>query len=255
MRVLEHKKTIDSSGVYDFVFQSQTKNVTIDVKENINVTLHLIFKEANNFNLKLKFKNNEVKLVNVCLDGASKVKQIFDASKSNIKALSCFNSKCDSFNLEVNLKEESNIELDNIIINKENMKQVYDFRINHLSPYTESNLRNYAVTDNDSKLVINNTGFIDFDCKKAAINQSTKGIMLDLYSSIEANPILEINHHDVIANHGASIGALADSDLFYLMSRGIPKEEAERIIIEGYYRTILDKIEDKDLKQEIEKRL
>ena len=57
MRVLEHKKTIDSSGVYDFVFQSQTKNVTIDVKENINVTLHLIFKEANNFNLKLKFKN------------------------------------------------------------------------------------------------------------------------------------------------------------------------------------------------------
>lgn len=255
MRDLECKKTIASSGVYDFVFKNQTKKVTIDVKENIDVTLHFILQENNDFDLNLKLKNNEVKLINVCLEGASKVKQTLDASKSNIKALSCFNSKCDSFNLEVNLKEESKIELDNIIINKENMKQVYDFRINHLSPFTESNLRNYAVTDNNSKLVINNTGFIDFGCKKAEINQSTTGIMLDLSSSIEANPILEINHHDVIANHGASIGALADSDLFYLMSRGISKEEAERIIIEGYYRTILDKIEDKDLKAEIEKRL
>ncbi|HHU21107.1 MAG TPA: SufD family Fe-S cluster assembly protein [Acholeplasma sp.] len=255
MRDLECKKTIASSGVYDFVFKNQTKKVTIDVKENIDVTLHFILQENNDFDLNLKLKNNEVKLINVCLEGASKVKQTLDASKSNIKALSCFNSKCDSFNLEVNLKEESKIELDNIIISKENMKQVYDFRINHLSPFTESNLRNYAVTDNNSKLVINNTGFIDFGCKKAEINQSTTGIMLDLSSSIEANPILEINHHDVIANHGASIGALADSDLFYLMSRGISKEEAERIIIEGYYRMILDKIEDKDLKAEIEKRL
>ncbi len=264
MRIIEYKNNlnkqsfkdlIDSSGVYEFVFQKQTQDLTISVKENLDITLHLIFKETNVFNLKFQFKNSEIKIVNVCLDGVSKVNQFFDASKSNIKTLSCFNSKCDNFNLEVNLKDDSHIEIDNIIINKERMTQIYDFRINHLSPYTESNLRNYAIVDNDSKLVINNTGFIDYDSKKAVINQSTTGIMLDLYSSIEANPILEINHHDVIANHGASIGALYDSDLFYLMSRGIPKEYAERIIIEGYYRTILDKIEDKDLKQEIEKRL
>ena len=58
-----------------------------------------------------------------------------------------------------------------------------------------------------------------------------------------------IDEFDVVANHGASIGKMSDDSLFYLMSRGLTKEEASKIIIMGFINPLVDKIEDKETKE------
>ena len=66
------------------------------------------------------------------------------------------------------------------------------------------------------------------------IKQKTKGIIVDELSNIEADPALIIDENDVLASHGASIGAIDPEILYYLMSRGLTKEDAEKLVIEAY---------------------
>lgn len=67
----------------------------------------------------------------------------------------------------------------------------------------------------------------------------------------ESQPMLEIEADDVKATHGATTGRILDEHLFYLTSRGLTKEQAERIIVEGFLEPVISKILDKDLKEEI----
>ena len=77
----------------------------------------------------------------------------------------------------------------------------------------------------------------------------SKGIILDLTSAISANPLLQIDEFDVEANHGASIGAIDDEDLYYLMSRGLTKAQSEQLIVSGYMQPILSKMNEEQLQK------
>jgi SUF system FeS cluster assembly, SufBD len=54
---------------------------------------------------------------------------------------------------------------------------------------------------------------------------------------------LEILANDVRCTHGATVGRVDREDLFYLQSRGLPRHEAERLIVRGFFQEILDRIE------------
>jgi Fe-S cluster assembly protein SufD len=58
----------------------------------------------------------------------------------------------------------------------------------------------------------------------------------------ESIPGLEIGANEVSASHGATTGKIDEEQLFYLMVRGIPKEEAERIIVQGFFEPVLQRI-------------
>ena len=79
------------------------------------------------------------------------------------------------------------------------------------------------------------------------MHQKSKGIILDLTSTISASPLLEIDEFDCMASHGASIGAIDESDLFYLMSRGLPREQSQNLIINGFFNPYLSKLKDEGL--------
>ena len=55
----------------------------------------------------------------------------------------------------------------------------------------------------------------------------------------DANPMLLIDEDDVMAGHAASVGRVDPLQLYYLMSRGISKKEAERLIIHGYLAPVV----------------
>jgi Fe-S cluster assembly protein SufD len=59
----------------------------------------------------------------------------------------------------------------------------------------------------------------------------------------EATAGLEILANDVRCTHGATVGRVNREDLFYLQSRGLPRHEAERLIVRGFFQEILDRIE------------
>lgn len=152
-------------------------------------------------------------------------------------------------------KENSYAKVNNAIINNTGITQSYAYNVYHWEKDTTSELTNYAICKDNSILNINSNGIIKRDCCRSKINQKSRGIILDLTSSISANPLLEIDEFDVEANHGASIGAIDDEDLYYLMSRGLTKEESEHLIVTAYMNPILQQINDDSLLEYIKKLL
>jgi Fe-S cluster assembly protein SufD len=70
-----------------------------------------------------------------------------------------------------------------------------------------------------------------------------------------SSPNLKIDANDVKASHGATTGRVSEDELFYLMSRGLSKKEAESLIVEGFFNEVLSAISDDRIKEELYERL
>ena len=68
---------------------------------------------------------------------------------------------------------------------------------------------------------------------------------------MNAKPELEIYADDVKCSHGATTGELDEEMLFYLRSRGLNKEEAKKLLIEGFINELFDDLKNKELKQKL----
>lgn len=77
-------------------------------------------------------------------------------------------------------------------------------------------------------------------------------LMLGDGPAIYNKPELEIFADDVVCGHGATIGQLDENQLFYLMSRGLPRAEAESLLIEAFAREVVDPVEDEMLRGRFE---
>jgi Fe-S cluster assembly protein SufD len=66
-------------------------------------------------------------------------------------------------------------------------------------------------------------------------------------------PGLEILADDVRCTHGATVGRIDEDQVFYLLSRGIPYSEAERLIVEGFFDPIMQRIPYENIRSRIQK--
>ena len=80
------------------------------------------------------------------------------------------------------------------------------------------------------------------DAQKTDAKLMMQGLMLSDEAEILSKPELEIFADDVVCGHGSTAGALDEDSLFYLMSRGIPKAEAETMLVRGFLAEVLDPI-------------
>ena len=85
-----------------------------------------------------------------------------------------------------------------------------------------------------SSLIFNGIGHIIHGAKGADAQQESRVLMLSTKARGDANPILLIDDNDVSAGHAASVGRVNEEQLYYLMSRGLPKKLAERLVIRGF---------------------
>ena len=85
--------------------------------------------------------------------------------------------------------------------------------------------------------------------------QISKGLLLDDTSQFLAKPELEIYADDVACSHGSTSGAIDEDELFYLMSRGISREEAESMLVLAFLEEAIDEISDRDIAEDIRDRL
>ncbi|HEX9375800.1 MAG TPA: Fe-S cluster assembly protein SufD [Actinomycetota bacterium] len=72
--------------------------------------------------------------------------------------------------------------------------------------------------------------------------QTNRNIVLSEHAKADAIPNLEIENNEVRCGHAASVGPVDEEALFYLQSRGIPRKEAERLIVFGFFREVLDRV-------------
>jgi Fe-S cluster assembly protein SufD len=104
--------------------------------------------------------------------------------------------------------------------------------------------------DNASN-IINSITKIEHGATKSDGQQSSKVLMLDEKARGDANPILLIDENDVTAGHAASVGRVDPLQIFYLMSRGISKKQAEKLIIDGFLDVVISQVPSETLQKSI----
>ena len=126
-----------------------------------------------------------------------------------------------------------------------------DIKIYHNTNNTNSDLKVYAVIKDGAKINLDNNAYIKKNSYQSKAYQGAKGLSLSKTGRILVNPNLYIDEYDVMASHGVAMGSLNMDDLFYLMSRGLTKEEASQIVIMGFIEPILVAIDNEEITNEI----
>ena len=80
------------------------------------------------------------------------------------------------------------------------------------------------------------------DAQRTDGHQLNRALMLSDHAEIDSKPMLEIYADDVKCSHGATAGDLDETQLFYLQSRGIPRDEARRLLVEAFLAETIDAI-------------
>lgn len=112
----------------------------------------------------------------------------------------------------------------------------------HFGKASTSEMITRAVMKDESTAIINGITKIEKGSTGANGEQTEKVLMLSPKARGDANPILLIDEDDVKAGHAASVGQVNPEQLHYLMSRGISKETAQRLIIYGFLAPVVSEI-------------
>jgi Fe-S cluster assembly protein SufD len=106
--------------------------------------------------------------------------------------------------------------------------------VEHASPHTTSRQLFKSVLGGRARAVTQGRVSVHEGAVKSDSHQLFKALLLSSRAEADAKPELEIFADDVVCGHGSAIGALDPVSLFYLRSRGIPEDEAKRLLIRAF---------------------
>ena len=112
----------------------------------------------------------------------------------------------------------------------------------HLGNNSNSDMYVRGVLGGKAKAVFRGLIKIDKDAANCDGYQKEETILISDQAGADAIPNLEIMNNEVKCSHGATIGRIDEKQLFYLTSRGVNKEEATRMIVEGFFEPITTKL-------------
>ena len=95
--------------------------------------------------------------------------------------------------------------------------------------------------------------YVEKDAQKTDGYQLSKALVLSENSAFNSKPELEIYADDVKCSHGSSTGNIDQNSIFYLMSRGLSKEQANKMLVEGFLNEAIETITDLNIKSLISK--
>ncbi len=121
----------------------------------------------------------------------------------------------------------------------------------HQAPRTMSDLLYKAALTDASRMIYTGLIRIAKAAKQTDAYQANHNLLLSQQAKAETIPMLEILADDVQCKHGATIGPVDEEQLFYLMSRGIPRTLAERILVRGFVEPIIRQVPGEALQQRL----
>jgi Fe-S cluster assembly protein SufD len=119
----------------------------------------------------------------------------------------------------------------------------YDTFQEHIAPNTESDFAFKGALRDTATAVWRGMIRVEEDAQKTNAYQECRNLMLSPTTHAVPIPGLEILANDVRCTHGATVGRVDREQLFYLMARGLPRAEAERLIVRGFFQDVLDRID------------
>ena len=123
--------------------------------------------------------------------------------------------------------------------------------IEHSKPHSTSNQYYKGVLDDSSTGAFNGKIHVHPDAQKTEAFQTNNNILLSDTARMLTKPRLEIYADDVKCSHGATVGQIDEDALFYLQSRGIPKEESRLMLMDAFTWDVISKIKQLSLQLRI----
>ena len=122
--------------------------------------------------------------------------------------------------------------------------QMLDFRTlqDHDAPRTRSDLLFKGAVEDQAHSVYSGLIRLRPDAQKAVAHQTNRNLVLTEGAGAESIPNLEIEANDVKCSHASAVGPIDEDQLYYLESRGVPPEDAERLIVLGFFEDVLARL-------------
>ena len=122
--------------------------------------------------------------------------------------------------------------------------QMHDFRTiqSHVAPRTQSNLLFKGAVKDTARSVYTGLIRIGHEAKGAAAFQTNRNLTLSEGAWAESVPNLDIETNDVRCSHASTVGPIDPEQRFYLESRGVSPEIAERLIVLGFFDEVLEQL-------------
>ena len=136
-------------------------------------------------------------------------------------------------------------------------EQMHDFRTRqeHAAPKTTSDLLFKGAIQDQAKSVYTGLIKIHKDAKGSSAFQTNRNLTLSKGAWAESVPNLDIETNDVKCSHASTVGPIDEDQLFYLESRGIHPDVAERLVVLGFFDEVLDQLPVGDLAEGLRKKV
>jgi Fe-S cluster assembly protein SufD len=124
-------------------------------------------------------------------------------------------------------------------------KQHLDFDTfqEHIAPNTTSDFAFKGALRDEATAVWRGMIRVEEGAQKTNAYQENRNLLLSKSAHADSIPGLEILANDVRCTHGATLGQVDREQLFYLMARGLSRQEAERMIVRGFFQDVLDRVD------------
>ncbi|HEY4976531.1 MAG TPA: Fe-S cluster assembly protein SufD [Gaiellaceae bacterium] len=125
----------------------------------------------------------------------------------------------------------------------------FDTYQEHAAPHTNSDFLFRGALRDEATTVWRGMIRVEPEAQGTDAYQENRNLLLSRRAHANSIPGLEILANDVRCSHGATVGQVDREQLFYLMSRGLPASEAERLIVGGFFAEALDRIEREPIRE------
>ncbi len=250
------------------IFSQYSKNKIINNKviiflgENSNLTLVDFYRSENN----IKYFHNTMHNYNINKNAVLKKFNINNHLNSSYnynstKIKSHENSVFENFLLSLGpnfIKNEIHCDLienysscfvNAIMLLKDTQHHELKTNVNHKYENCKSSQLVKSVLLDDSNGTYQGKIYVDKNAQKTNGYQLSKAIILSEKSQFNSKPELEIYADDVKCSHGSTTGNIDENSIFYLMSRGLTKDQASKMIIEGFLNQVIETITEPSIRK------
>jgi Fe-S cluster assembly protein SufD len=112
----------------------------------------------------------------------------------------------------------------------------------HEAPYATSDLEFKGALKEHARSVYSGLIKVSEGAQRTDAYQQNRNLVLSRTARADTIPNLEIGANDVRCTHGATVSQVEEEHLFYLQARGIPRAEAQKLVVEGFFRPVIDRI-------------
>lgn len=123
-------------------------------------------------------------------------------------------------------------------------RQHFDMRTlqDHAAPAATSDLLYKGALKDQSHTVYSGLIRVHPGAAKTDAYQANRNLVLSDNAKADSKPELEILNNDVRCTHGSTVGQIDEEELFYLQTRGLPRDEAERLIVDGFFEEVIQRV-------------